>query len=230
MPIRTDCSKTGKLVVLIDEWSASASEIVAGAIQDNDRGTIIGRRSFGKGLVQEQVNFKDGSALRLTVARYYTPTGRCIQKPYDKGTEDYYNEYYHRMANGELEHPDSIKMPDSLKFKTPKGKFVYGGGGIFPDIFVPVEKTDKMKLYVNLINKGIIYQFAFDYTDKHRTELNRIKTFDEFDSSFNVTPADDERSFCLCGNKRRETRSRRQLPFGGEDKSHAKGICRQKRT
>jgi carboxyl-terminal processing protease len=180
--------KEGKLVVLIDEWSASASEIVAGAIQDNDRGTLIGRRSFGKGLVQEQVNFKDGSALRLTVARYYTPTGRCIQKPYDKGTEDYYNEYYHRMANGELEHPDSTKMPDSLKFKTPGGKVVYGGGGIFPDVFVPVEKVDKMKLYVNLINKGIIYQFAFDYTDKHRTELNRIRTFNEFDKSFHVTP------------------------------------------
>ena len=120
------------MVVLIDEGSASASEILAGAIQDNDRGTIIGRRSFGKGLVQEQSEFNDGSGIRLTIARYYTPTGRCIQKSYTNGTEEYYAEEGNRYSRGELESADSIKIADSLKFKTPGGKIVYGGGGIVP--------------------------------------------------------------------------------------------------
>jgi carboxyl-terminal processing protease len=179
----------GDLVVLIDELSASASEIVAGAIQDNDRGEIIGRRSFGKGLVQEELDFKDGSAVRLTVARYYTPTGRCIQKPYKNGTEEYYNQYYHHLLETENGNPDTTKMPDSLKFKTPKGKVVYGGGGIMPDIYVPVEKDDELKYYTTLVNKGLIYQFAFDYTDAHRKELKRFTTFDSFNKSFQVTDA-----------------------------------------
>jgi len=174
------------LIVLIDEGSASASEIVAGAIQDNDRGTIMGRRSFGKGLVQEQLNLYDGSALRLTVARYYTPTGRSIQKPYDHGTEDYYKEFHDRFLNGEVLHADSIHFDDSLKYVTPGGKVVYGGGGIMPDIFVPIESGDHMAYYNRLINRGIVYDFAFEYTDTHREELSRFKTVNEYDQGFTL--------------------------------------------
>lgn len=175
------------LIVLIDEGSASASEIVAGAIQDNDRGTIMGRRSFGKGLVQEQMNLYDGSALRLTVARYYTPTGRCIQKPYTNSTEEYYEEFHERFVNGEVLHADSIHFNDSLKYTTPGGKVVYGGGGIMPDIFVPIETGDHMAYYNRLINRGIVYDFAFEYTDNHRDELSRYKTLQDYDANFKIT-------------------------------------------
>jgi carboxyl-terminal processing protease len=177
----------GDLVVLVDEGTASAAEIVSGAIQDHDRGLIVGRRSFGKGLVQEQMDFKDGSALRLTVARYYTPTGRCIQKSYKDGLETYNSDYYHRFMNGELEHPDSIKFPDSLKYKTPKGRTVFGGGGIMPDIFIPLEKDSAMRYYNQCINKGLVYQFAFDYTDRNRPQLMRFKNFGQFDQGFFIT-------------------------------------------
>lgn len=175
------------VVVLVDENSASSSEIVAGALQDNDKGIIIGRRTFGKGLVQEQISMPDGSALRLTTARYYTPTGRSIQRPYENGdSEGYYNEYFHRYANGEMTHIDSIEFVDSLKFITPGGKVVYGGGGIMPDIFVPLI-TDSVHTYYNLLaNKGLIFQFAFDYTDINRSSLNQYEDFEIFDESFTM--------------------------------------------
>ncbi len=176
------------VAVLIDEGTASAAEIVTGALQDNDIGVVIGRRSFGKGLVQEQIRLPDGSALRLTVARYYTPTGRCIQKPYKKDDfKDYYAEAYRRYLDGEMQHPDSIKFNDSLKFVTPKGKVVYGGGGIMPDIYVPLATDTVHSFYNILANKGLIYQFAFDYTDAHRPQLRRFKDFNSFDKGFHMT-------------------------------------------
>lgn len=179
----------GKVVILMDEWSASASEIVAGAVQDNDRGQIVGRRSFGKGLVQEQLSFKDGSAVRLTVARYYTPTGRCIQKPYEIDDDDYHTDYFHRIMNGELEHADSIQVADSLKYTTPGGKTVYGGGGIIPDVFVPIQRDSTLRFYNQLINKGILYRYAFDFTDEHRSQLQDYTSFDNFNQNFTVTDA-----------------------------------------
>ena len=161
----------GKIVLLQDEWSASASEIVAGALQDNDRGTIIGRRSFGKGLVQEPLMMSDGSLIRLTIARYYTPTGRCIQKPYDNGIEDYVHDLESRYMNGEFEREDSIQFNDSLKYTTPGGKIVYGGGGIMPDIFVPIDTTGVSTYFRHVRAMGLIYRYAFEYTDKNRAVL-----------------------------------------------------------
>ena len=180
----------GQLVILVNEFTASASEIVSGAIQDNDRGIIIGRKSFGKGLVQEQVKLSDGSAIRLTIARYYTPTGRCIQRPYSEGTEEYYNQFYEQLIAGESENPDSIKFADSLKFKTPKGKIVYGGGGIMPDVYITVDKDEKSKYFNLLFNKGFIFQFAFDYVDKNRQNLKRMyENSQEYINGFTVTDA-----------------------------------------
>jgi carboxyl-terminal processing protease len=160
-----------EVAILINENSASASEILAGAIQDNDRGTIIGRRSFGKGLVQEQVMWPDGSGLRLTVARYYTPTGRCIQKPYGETIEQYQAEAYNRFDNGELLSADSIQFPDSLKFYTPEGKVVYGGGGIMPDLFIPLDTSNGTNYLYALRYKGTIQNFALNYVDKQREAL-----------------------------------------------------------
>ena len=174
-----------KLTILMDEWSASASEILAGAIQDNDRGTIIGRRSFGKGLVQEQTIMQDGSAVRLTIARYYTPTGRSIQKPYENGTENYYEDISKRYLHGEFANSDSIKFPDSLKFTTPKGKIVYGGGGIMPDIFIPIDTLGWTNYLSDVMNKGIIYRFAFDYVDKNRTRLSKFDSYEELEIHLN---------------------------------------------
>lgn len=174
------------LVLLIDEGSASASEILAGAIQDNDRGTIIGTRSFGKGLVQEQSEFPDGSAIRLTIARYYTPTGRCIQKSYSEGKEAYYNEENDRLKHGELSNADSVKFIDSLKFTTPAGKMVYGGGGIMPDIFVPIDTSGRSLYLAELFYKGLINQFAFDYADRKRTFFGTYKSFSNFNNKFEV--------------------------------------------
>ncbi|MFZ3274277.1 MAG: S41 family peptidase [Lutibacter sp.] len=178
----------GKIYVLIDQNSASASEIVAGALQDNDKGTIVGRRSFGKGLVQQEMELGDGSAVRLTTARYYTPTGRSIQKPYTKNhTDQYNNDYLERIHNGELISRDSIKVDDSLKYKTPKGKIVYGGGGIIPDVFVSIDTTGTFsnELYSELS------PFIFKYIDNNRTEMNKwelydfVNNFDKNDIIFN---------------------------------------------
>ncbi len=160
--------ETGKLFILIDENSASASEILAGAIQDNDRGTIVGRRSFGKGLVQREMDFDDGSAVRLTVARYYTPSGRSIQKTYAKGNEEYFNEFEKRFENGELYKKDSIKIADTLKFKTRNGRIVYGGGGIVPDVFVPLEAKHGQESVAYLMQSGAVGHFAFEQLDKNR--------------------------------------------------------------
>ena len=179
-----------ELVVLIDENSASASEILAGALQDNDRGTIIGRRSFGKGLVQGQFPFPDGSALRLTIARYYTPVGRSIQKPYNKGRESYYNEVYDRYEHDEMFTADSIHFNDSLKFTTPGGKVVYGGGGIMPDIFVPIDTSDVTPYFraVTDWDKNILYRFTLEFSDRNRARLNGINTLEELDRFFAEQP------------------------------------------
>lgn len=170
------------LVVLIDEFSASASEIFAGAIQDNDRGTIVGRRSFGKGLVQTQIPFSDGSAVRLSIARYYTPSGRSIQKPYEIGNgEDYELDLIKRFEHGEFDSRDSIQMVDTLKYKTTKGRIVYGGGGIMPDHFVPRDTAKYSPYFTKVVNFGHIYQYALHYTDKNRNTLNKFKTWQETD-------------------------------------------------
>jgi carboxyl-terminal processing protease len=171
--------ETGDLVLLIDEYSASASEILAGAIQDNDRGTLIGRRSFGKGLVQEQVPFADGSGMRLTTARYYTPTGRSIQKPYNNGFDEYFDDLNSRYERGEFEVPDSIHFADSLKFTTAGGKTVYGGGGIMPDIFVPADTTGRSRYFMAV--RPLIYRFALKYTDTNREILKKYSESGEME-------------------------------------------------
>ena len=174
--------KEDEVIILIDEFSASASEILAGAIQDNDRGTIVGRRSFGKGLVQEQIEFRDGSALRLTIARYYTPTGRSIQKPYKPGGDDYYKDIHERFEHGEFESIDSIQFADSLKYETPGGKIVYGGGGIMPDVFIPIDTVGITPYFQKIRSMGLIYRFAFDYTDQLRSKMQDLSNAEEISS------------------------------------------------
>lgn len=169
-----------EVVVLIDDFSASASEIFAGAIQDNDRGWVVGRRSFGKGLVQEQIPLMDGSALRLTVSRYYTPSGRCIQKSYENGNDEYFHDIMNRMVHGEFQEADSIHFADSLKYKTMHGRTVFGGGGIMPDYFVPADTTGYSDYFSKLIRKRLIYSYALDYADNNRKFLKKFKTGYEF--------------------------------------------------
>lgn len=168
--------ENGKVFVLIDENSASASEILAGAIQDNDRGIIVGRRSFGKGLVQREMGFEDGSAVRLTTSRYYTPSGRSIQKPYTKGdSEKYSHDFENRFASGELYEKDKIKVADSLKFKTKKGRTVFGGGGIVPDVFVPLEVKKGEENLAYILNSGVVGHFVFEQLDKNRDAFKGLK-------------------------------------------------------
>lgn len=163
------------LIVLVDEGSASASEIFTGAIQDNDRGTIVGRRSFGKGLVQQPIDFSDGSAIRLTIARYYTPSGRCIQRPYESGNDrNYEMDLYKRYEHGEFFSRDSIKQNEDERYYTNIGRVVYGGGGIMPDVFVPQDTTGISSYLSTVLNRGLTLQFTFQYTDKHRQSLNQF--------------------------------------------------------
>jgi carboxyl-terminal processing protease len=182
--------ESGDLVLLVDEFSASASEILAGAIQDNDRGTIIGRRSFGKGLVQEPISFADGSGMRLTIARYYTPSGRSIQKPYKNGFDEYFDDLSERYHRGEYEVPDSIHFSDSLKFTTAGGRTVYGGGGIMPDRFVPVDTSGVSPYFVK--SRPLIYKFALKYTENNRESLKKFSDPHELEKYLDKQPLMDQ--------------------------------------
>ncbi len=200
----------GKLIVLIDDGSASASEILSGSLQDNDRATLVGRRSFGKGLVQEQSDFSDSSAIRLTIARYYTPTGRCIQKSYANGVDAYYDEEYSRYTNGELEHADSMKVKDTIKYKTPMGKVVYGGGGITPDVFVPMDTAGHSHYLTEVAYSGLLNDFAFEYADKNRKKLNAYKTPEKFNKDFDVS-AELLENFVVYAEKNKVKRNDKQI-------------------
>ena len=195
--------KDMKMVVVMSQYSASASEIFAGAIQDWDRGLIVGRRSFGKGLVQRPIKFEDGSMMRLTTARYHTPSGRCIQKPYTKGNKKGYDEdLLDRYNAGEYYNIDSIQFNDTLKYTSQlNGRTLYGGGGIMPDVFVPVDTTEYSKYYRDMLAKGVIYQYALDYVDKHRAELKAsYKGVKDFDAKFKLSDTDIQ-NFIAAGEK-----------------------------
>jgi len=178
----------GRLVILVDEGSASASEIVSGAVQDWDRGIIMGRRTFGKGLVQKPIYLPDGSQVRLTISKYFTPAGRYIQRPYDDGLDSYFDDLRARSRHGELLTADSIKFPDSLKYQTAKGRTVYGGGGIMPDIFIPIDTSRYSSLWAEMYRKGIINSFALDYMENNRDSLlSQYPTMEVFKNNFEVS-------------------------------------------
>lgn len=199
--------KDMKLVVIVDQFSASASEIFSGAMQDWDRAVIVGRRTYGKGLVQRPFRFDDGSMMRLTVARYYTPSGRCIQKPYTKGDKEHYEEdLLDRSKEGEYFHIDSIQFNDSLTYRTLKNeRIIYGGGGIMPDVFVPLDTTENSKYYRDMMAKGVINQFAVDYVDKNRARIKSEYTdVHDFDRRFSLTE-DDMKNFIAMGKGEKVT-------------------------
>lgn len=177
--------ESNELIILVNSGTASASEIVSGAIQDNDRGLIMGRRTFGKGLVQQPINLEDGSEMRLTVSRYYTPTGRCIQKPYGNGI-DYYNDIMNRYENGELQELDSVIFENTEKFITPEGRTVYGGGGIMPDLFIPIDTSGSSLYLSSLAYSGAYRDFCFDYVDKNKDKLN-YKDVKSFEAQYSIT-------------------------------------------
>jgi len=186
---RLDQFEKGGLIVLINQGSASASEIVSGAVQDHDRGLVVGQRSFGKGLVQQQYQLLDGSAVRVVVSRYYTPAGRCIQKPFEEGEDAYNQEVAERFESGEIFHPDQIEFPDSLKFKTDHGRTVYGGGGIMPDVYVTPDTAGGSEYLRKLSNKNLFYRFAFRYAEGHEELRNQYPTGMDFALNYEVTEA-----------------------------------------
>ena len=199
-----------EVVVLVDELSASSSEILAGALQDNDRGLVIGRRTFGKGLVQTQIPFADGSAIRLTVARYYTPTGRSIQKPYTNGDEEAYQmDIINRYNRNEFFSADSIHFDTSLRYTTPGGRTVYGGGGIMPDIFIPMDTTGYTAYYNKVWNSNVLYRFTLDFTDRHRTKIDSIKSLDDLDKL--LAEHDLEREFIVYAERNGVATNRAQF-------------------
>ena len=221
--------ETGKLVIMINENSASASEIVSGAVQDWDRGIILGRRSFGKGLVQRPFVLSDSSQIRLTTARYHTPSGRCIQKPYSEGNEKYFEDFSNRMKNGELENADSIKFPDSLKYYTSKHRVVYGGGGIMPDVFTAWDSTPITDYYLDLRRKNVINLYIGDYVDQNRPSLQKnYPDFKSFDQNFLVDDAFMDNFFALAEKEGVKKDEKQYLLSEKLIKSQIKALIAQK--